>query len=242
MLVAFSDDVYLHGPPMHVSEKISAAPALYKKVGLRIGWGPAKSEIALPPDVDPETLPLPRGDDGRILPHLVHGLEACLGVPRHRLMCANFIAKAMRKPAARHDRLVLLAKDIAEEAPLTALRLLQVCGVIMFGHVFSAAPPAIIRLFAEERDIAVIRCLEEIQQHGATEQPTHALLVGAGGASLHSRVQHGAGSHLGAYYRIAGPLIARLLLIGGMTPREAAAHLLNPLDQARGGGWARHLF
>jgi hypothetical protein len=58
MLVDFSDDVYLHGPPVNVTTSISAAPALYKKVGLRIGWGPAKSELALPPNVDPETLPL----------------------------------------------------------------------------------------------------------------------------------------------------------------------------------------
>jgi hypothetical protein len=99
------------------------------------------SELALPPKVDPETLPLPRGDDGRILSHLVHGLEVCQGVPRHREMCANFITKAMQKPAARHDRLLLLAKDIAVEAPLTALRLLQVCGVNGFGHVISAVPP-----------------------------------------------------------------------------------------------------
>jgi len=124
MLIAFSDEVYLHSSPVNVATSISAALALYKKVGLRIGWGPAKSELALPPNVDPETLPLPRGDDGRILPHLVHGLEACLGVPRHRQMYANFITKSMRKLAARHDRLLLLAKDIAVEAPLTALRLL----------------------------------------------------------------------------------------------------------------------
>jgi hypothetical protein len=42
MLVAFSDDVYLHGPPVNVAAAISAALSLYKKVGLRIGWGPAK--------------------------------------------------------------------------------------------------------------------------------------------------------------------------------------------------------
>ena len=53
MLVAFSDDVYLHGPPLNVAAMISAAPTLYKKVWLRIWWGPAKSELALPPDVDP---------------------------------------------------------------------------------------------------------------------------------------------------------------------------------------------
>ena len=119
MLVAFSYDVYLHSPPVNVAAMISANLALYKKVRLRIDWGPAKSELALPPNVDLETLPLPRGDDGCILPHLVHDLEACLGVPRHRLMYANFIAKAMQQSAARHYRLLLLAKDIAEEAPLT---------------------------------------------------------------------------------------------------------------------------
>ena len=97
-MVAFSDDVNLHGPPMNVAAMISAAPALYTKVGLRIGHGPAESELTLPSDVDPETLLLLRGEDGSILPHLVQGLEACLDVPRHRLMCANFTAKASRRP------------------------------------------------------------------------------------------------------------------------------------------------
>jgi len=60
-----------------------------------------------------------------------------LGIPHHNRMCVDFITKAMRKPAPRHDRLLLLVKDIAEEAPITALRLLQVCGVNMFGHVIS---------------------------------------------------------------------------------------------------------
>jgi len=119
----------------------------------------------------------------------------------------------MWKPAARHDRLLLLAKNIAVEAPLTALRLLQVCGVNKFGHVISAVPPAIIRLFAEARDAAVVRCLAVIHQYVVTEQSTHALPAGAGGASLHSLVQYGVGSHLGTYYCIAGPLIARLLLM-----------------------------
>jgi hypothetical protein len=152
MLLAYSDDVYLHGPLVRVATTITAAPPLYKKVGLRIGWGPAKSELFLQPDVDPDALCLPRGEDGAILPHLVQRLEACLGIPRHRHMCVNFISKVMRKPAARHDRLLRLARDIAEDAPLTALRLLQVCGVNGFSHVISTVPPAIIRPLAEARD------------------------------------------------------------------------------------------
>ena len=54
-------------------------------------------------------------------------------------------------------------------------------------------------------------------------------------------MQHGGGSHLGTYYRIAGPLVARLLMMGGATPRRAAAHLLSPLEEADRGGWAAHL-
>ena len=69
----------------------------------------------------------------------------------------------MRKSAARHDRLLDLVREIAEDAPLTALRLLQVCGVNRFGHVSSTVPPLIIRPFAEARDAAVVSCFEAIQ-------------------------------------------------------------------------------
>jgi hypothetical protein len=169
MLVAYSDECYLHGPPVKVAATISAAPPLYRKVGLRIGWEPAKSELVLPPYVDPETIQLPRGNDGRILLYLVEGLEACLGIPRHRKICFEFITKAMRKLSARHARLLLLVMDIAEDAPLTALRLLHVCGVNRFGHAISTIPLAIIRPFAEARDIAIVRCFESVQEYEVTE-------------------------------------------------------------------------
>ncbi len=82
--------------------------------------------------------------------------------PRHRRMCVDFITRAMRKPAARHDRMLQLVADIAEEAPLTTLRLLQVSGVNRLGHVISTIPPAVIREFVEDRDAAVVRCFETI--------------------------------------------------------------------------------
>ena len=70
MMVAYSDDYYLHGPPVKVAATtINAGPPLSKKVELRIGWGPAKSELVLPLDVDPETMQLPRGDNGRASYH-----------------------------------------------------------------------------------------------------------------------------------------------------------------------------
>ncbi len=80
----------------------------------------------------------------------------------------------------------------------------------MFGHVILTVPPAIIRPFAEDRDAAILSCLEAIQGYEVTTDSTHALLVGAGGAALYSLVHHGGGNHLGTYYKIAGTLIARL--------------------------------
>jgi len=48
LLIAFSNDVYLHGPPVRAAAAITAAPALNKKFGLHFGWGPAKSELLSP--------------------------------------------------------------------------------------------------------------------------------------------------------------------------------------------------
>ena len=68
----------------------------------------------------------------------------------------------MKKPVARHDRLLQLVMDIAEDALFTALRLLQVCGVNRFGYVICAVPPSIIRPFTAARDAAVVNYLESI--------------------------------------------------------------------------------
>ncbi len=155
-------------------------------------------------------------------------------------MCVVFISIAMRKPSPRHDKLLRLVMDIADDTPLTALSTLQVCNVNMFNHVISAVPRDIIRPFIAERDAAVIGCLEVVHgcnvsprrcEHGRVRTlPSHALSLGAGGASLHSMDKHGGGSHLGTYYRIVGPLFARLLMMGGPTPRRAIEHLLFHLD------------
>jgi hypothetical protein len=54
-------------------------------------------------------------------------------------------------------------------------------------------------------------------------------------------VPYGNGSHLGTYYRITGPLVARLLMIGGLTPRKATEQLVNPTTAHACEGWAFHL-
>jgi hypothetical protein len=87
---------------------------------------------------------------------------------------------------------------------------------------------SIIRLLVAARGAAIVSCLEAIHEHEAGPYSTHALPVGAGGVSLHSLERQGRGSHLGTYYRIAGALIARLLVMDGPTPRKAVEHQINP--------------
>ena len=93
------------------------------------------------PRVEAESLDLPRGPNGELLPHLVLGLVAWLGIPRHRAMCVDFISKAMQKSLARHDRLLRPNDEVVVEAPLATYSLIHVCGVNKFGHVISSVPP-----------------------------------------------------------------------------------------------------
>ena len=48
-LYAYSDDVYLVSDPVNMSISLAVVPAIYKRVGLRIGWGSCKTELILPP-------------------------------------------------------------------------------------------------------------------------------------------------------------------------------------------------
>jgi hypothetical protein len=43
VLYAYSDDVYLVSDPANMSNDLAAAPAIYKRVGLCICWGPGKT-------------------------------------------------------------------------------------------------------------------------------------------------------------------------------------------------------
>jgi len=54
-MFAYSDDVYLDSDPANMSIALAAAPAIYMKMGLRIGGRPGKTELILPLDWDPET-------------------------------------------------------------------------------------------------------------------------------------------------------------------------------------------
>jgi hypothetical protein len=105
-----------------------------------------------------------------------------------------------------HDRLLDLTELVLEEDPFAALRLLQTCGIQRFDHVLSAAPPNLVREFAAARDEAISSTFSTIQQSPSSEDSTHTLPVGAGGAGLTSLAAHAKVSYAGAFFRIARPL------------------------------------
>ena len=47
-LHAYSDDVYILSDTDNMAAALAAAPSLYRKVGLRIGWGPCVTAIVTP--------------------------------------------------------------------------------------------------------------------------------------------------------------------------------------------------
>ena len=113
--------------------------------------------------------------------------------------------------ARRHNNLLDLVADVADEDPFVALRLLQVCGVNMFGHILSAVPPNATSAFCSERDTMIADALGAIQSIPVDpDHSAHSLPVVAGGAGLHSMRSSTSASYLGAFFRVVGPLTVRL--------------------------------
>jgi hypothetical protein len=141
-MYAYSVDVYLVSDPTTMSVALAVAPEIYRKVGLRKGWGPGKTELIFPPHCDPEAFLQQLDVQAEGLPLIVPGFNDCLGVPHHVTNDPEFIAESLHNLEARHDRPLDLVEDVADEDPLAALRLLiQVCGVQPFGHIINGVPP-----------------------------------------------------------------------------------------------------
>ena len=152
---AYFDDAYLASDPVSMSLALVATPTICKKVGLRIGGGPGKTELMLPLDCDPYAFLLLLDTFVGGLPHIVTGFNACLGVPRHAFNDPEFIVVALEGLGTRLGRLLDLVEDLAEEDFFAALWLLQVCVVQRFGHGICDVPPMLVTAFAHARDEAV---------------------------------------------------------------------------------------
>jgi len=138
-----------------MSTVLRKAPEIFAKVGLRIGYGPGKTELILHRGCSKEEFPFPLDDPQVPTPHVVAGFKSCLGVPRHFDNDPVFLHEALQAIGSTHDRLLDLTEEIADEDPFAALRLLQTCGINRFGHVPSAVPPPLVAAFARERDESI---------------------------------------------------------------------------------------
>ena len=91
VIYAYSDEVNLLSDPARMRTTLATTPAIYMKVGLRIGWGLGKTGLILPANSDPTTF-LPHLDTGGgCLPHVVPGFLSCLKVLRHASNDPTFI-------------------------------------------------------------------------------------------------------------------------------------------------------
>jgi len=206
-------------------------------VGLRIGWGPCKPEVILPFHNDLESFLQHLDDQTKGLPYIVPVFGACLGVPRHVANDPKFNASSLQSLGVRHDRLLDLAESVVDEDPFAALRLLQVCGVQRFGHIISAVPPPLVSDFAHSRDDALTATLAAIQHKPPSQDSTHSLPVGTGGATITSIARHAASSYLGAFFRVAAPMHQRLVAMGGNTNRFVVMMMINPVHVAATQHW-----
>ena len=65
-----------------------------------------KSKLDFLEGYDHDELDLPRVVYGSPLPHLVQGLDSCLGVPRHHNIGFDFVSRALINNGKRHDRVL----------------------------------------------------------------------------------------------------------------------------------------
>jgi len=82
-LLTYCDDSYLLAEPDKMAKVLHHAPAIFGRVGLRIGVGQGKTKLILPRSYDRSLFQYPLDSPGVPSPHVVQGFSSCLGVPRH---------------------------------------------------------------------------------------------------------------------------------------------------------------
>eukprot|EP00873_Tetraselmis_striata_P041685 jgi/Tetstr1/461949/TSEL_007027.t1 len=172
----------------------------------------APSPPPCPPYGSLDAAAFSRATDPAVLPHLVTGFRRCLGVPRHRKLDPTFVRDALRRPAARQDANLLMARDIADAGHIHAsMRLVQVCGVKRFAHLLRGLPPESLAEYMLKRDAAVHSTLAHIMNHTGDETAASLSLMRTGlstmlgGIAVDSLVDESHEQHLGAFFALAGP-------------------------------------
>jgi hypothetical protein len=124
VLYTYCDDSYLLAPAEQMATVFRTAPSIFGKVGLRLGYGPGKTELILPKGSNAADFPYPLEDSDVPAPQVVACFKSYLGVPRHFDNDPEFLRNALQDMGASHDRLLDLTEEIADEDPFAALRLL----------------------------------------------------------------------------------------------------------------------
>ena len=143
-LYAYSNNVYLVSDPVIMPIALTPAHAIYLRMGIRIAWGPDKTELVLPIECNPKDFPTHLDSLGEGLPHIVVVFTAWHGVPRHASNDLELTVASLECLGVSHDRLLELVDAVADEDPLAALRLLQVCKIYCFDHIMSSVPPPLL--------------------------------------------------------------------------------------------------
>ena len=152
VLYTYCDDSYMLAPAEQMATSLQQAPGIFAKVGLRLGYGPRKTELILPKGYSRQNFPFPRDDPDVAAPQVIAGFKSCLGVPRHFENDPEFLHEALHAMGTARDRLLDLIEEVTDEDPFAALRLLQTCGIFRFRHVLSADPPATTSPTIRERE------------------------------------------------------------------------------------------
>ncbi len=97
VLYTYSDDSYILAPKENMAVVFQVARVIFGKVGLRLGYGPGKTELILPKNCTRDEFPYPLDDPELPAPQVVAGFQSCLGVPRHFRNDPRFLADAMQK-------------------------------------------------------------------------------------------------------------------------------------------------
>ncbi len=121
VVYAYCDDSYILAPIEQMAQVLHQAPWIFGKVGLRIGYGPGKTELILPKDCSREDFPYPLDDPQVPAPQVVQGFQSCMGVPRHPTNDPDFIHSSLQKMGVAHDRLLDLTEEVSDEDPLRGL-------------------------------------------------------------------------------------------------------------------------
>ena len=135
-----------------MATSLQQAPGIFAKVGIRLGYGPGKTQLVLPKGCSRQDFPFPLDDPEVAAPQVVAGFKSCLRFPRHFDNDPEFLREALHAMGSSYNMLLDLTEEVADEDPFAALRLLQTCCIYIFGHVLGAVLPPLAQAFARERD------------------------------------------------------------------------------------------